>query len=206
MLLCYIIANPFLSYYFTIDYYRESFTYPTPLTNVISTPNNTVITNSVVSVILFPALLLCTFVFQLVSAQEQIRLEALTDQGIFKVQIIWTSNEVGSPNQFEVHFIDPDTGNEIEAVKYDISIYNEDKLEVERLDQVSTFQEFYFEDMGSYEIRIDDVEDLGERATIPIQVTPEFGTSMFVLIVAALAMGMLAVWRNSNNLFRRSIN
>jgi hypothetical protein len=151
-------------------------------------------------------LLLCHSVFKTVSAQEQIRLEAVTDQGTFKVQIIWTSNEVGSANVFEVHFIDPDTGDEIEDIKYDISIYREDKLKIQRLDQTSIFQEFSFEDMGAYEIRIDDVEDLGERAIIPIQVTPEFGMDVFILSAAALGIGMLALWSNNNNLFRLAIN
>lgn len=155
---------------------------------------------------MFHALLFCTSFFKIVSAQEQIRLETLTDQGTFKVQIMWTSNEVGSANVFEVHFFDTDTGDEIEDIKYDISIYTEDKLEVQRLDQTSIFQEFSFEDVGAYEIRIDDVEDLDEHATIPIQITPEFGIDVFILSAAALGIGILAVWRNSNNIFRRAIN
>ena len=155
---------------------------------------------------MFHGLLSCTSVFQLVSAQEQTQLEAFTDQGTFKVQIIWTSNAIGSANMFEVHFFDPDTGNEIEDVKYDISVCIEDKLEIHRPDQLSVFQEIFFEDVGSYEIRIDDVEDLGERATIPIQVTPEFGINVFILSAAALCIGMLAARVNGNNLFRRTIN
>jgi hypothetical protein len=175
------------------------------LRDIISTiPNN--IINIIISVIMFHALLSCTSVLQLVSAQEQTRLEAVTDQGTFKVQIIWTSNAIGSANMFEVHFFDPDTGNEIEDVKYDISVYREDKLEVQRPDQVSVVQEIFFEDVGSYEIRIDDVEDLGERTSIPIQVTPEFGINVLILSAAALSIGMLAARVNGNNLFRRTLN
>lgn len=178
---------------------------PLPLRDIISTiPNN--IINIIISVIMFHALLSCTSVLQLVSAQEQTRLEAVTDQGTFKVQIIWTSNAIGSENMFEVHFFDPETGNEIEDVKYDISVYREDKLEVQRPDQVSVLQEIFFEDVGSYEIRIDDVEDLGERTSIPIQVTPEFGINVLILSAAALSIGMLAARVNGNNLFRRTLN
>ena len=165
-----------------------------------------IIINIIISVIMFHGLLFCTFVFQVVSAQEQTQLEAVTDQGTFKVQIIWTSNAIGSANMFEVHFFDPDTGNEIEDVKYDISVYREGKLEIQRPDQVSILQEIYFEDIGSYEIRIDDIEDLGERATIPIQVTPEFGLEVYLLYFIAVGIGMLAVRADSNNLFRRHIN
>ncbi len=155
---------------------------------------------------MFHASLSCTSVLQLASAQEQTILEAITDQGTFKVQVIWTSNAIGNENIFEIHFFDPDTGNEIEDVKYDISIYREDKLEIHRPDQVSAFQEIFFEDVGSYEIRIDDVEDLGERTSISIQVTPEFGINVFILSAAALSIGMLAAWVNGNNLFRRTLN
>lgn len=107
---------------------------------------------------------------------------------------------------FEIHFIDPDTGSEIEYIKYDISVYRDDKVEVQRLDQVSMFQEFFFEDEGSYVIRIEDIDDLGERATIPIQVTPEFGLDVFILSASALGIGMFAAWIDSKILFRRFIN
>jgi hypothetical protein len=148
-------------------------------------------------------MLSCTSILQLVFAQEQILLEAFTDQGTFKVQIIWTSNAIGSLNMFEIQFIDPDTGSEIEDVKYDISVYRDDHPEIRRLDQVSIFQEFFFEDVGSYEIRIDDIEDLGEGATIPIQVTPEFGLKVILLTAATLAVVVVSVMKsNNNNLFR----
>ncbi|MDP8889088.1 MAG: hypothetical protein M3M89_05615 [Thermoproteota archaeon] len=147
-------------------------------------------------------------VFEPIYAQEQIRLEAVSDQGTFKVEIMWTSNDIGSANKFEIHFVDPDTGSEIEDVKYDISIYRNASHEIQRLDQTSIFQEFSFEEVGSYEIRIDDIEDLGERAIIPIQVTPEFQLKVFVLAAAAaLSIGVLAArTSNGNNLFRHSIN
>jgi hypothetical protein len=155
---------------------------------------------------MFYALLSCTSVFQLVSAQEQTRLEAVTDQGTFNVQIIWTSNTIGGSNMFEIHFIDSDTESEIEDVKYDISIYRDDRPEIQRLDQVSIFQEFFFEDVGSYEIRIDDIEDLGERTTIPIKVTPEFGLTTILLTAAILGVVVVSAIRsNNNNLFRQRV-
>ncbi len=108
---------------------------------------------------------------------------------------------------FEVHFFDPDTGNEIEDVKYDISIYRDDRPQIQRLDQVSIFQEFFFEDIGSYEIIIDDIEDLGERATIPIKVTPEFGLKTILLTATILGVVVFfsAIRSNNNNLFRQRV-
>ena len=139
---------------------------------------------------------------QSITAQEQIRLEALTDQATFKVEILWMPNDIGKVNNFEIHFIDPDTGSEIEDIKYDFSIYKDDRAQIQRLDQVSISQEFFFEEMGSYEISIDDIEDLGERVTIPIQVTPEFQSQIFVLsaagtgpICACIAIAIAAAQR-----------
>ena len=160
------------------------------------------------TIILSLVLLSSVLPFQPISAQEQIRLEAVTDQGTFKVEIIWISNNIDSPNIFRIHFVDPETGSEIEDIKYDISIYRDDRPEIQRLDQTSIFQEFSFEEVGSYEIRIEDIEDLGERATIPIQVTPEFQLKVFVLSAAAAAfsIAMFAAKANGNNLFSHSIN
>lgn len=161
----------------------------------------------IISAILYLALLSSIIAFQPINAQEQIRLEAVTDQGTFKIEIMWISNDVGSANMFEIHFVDPDTGSEIEDIKYDISIYRDDSLEIQRLDQRSIFQDFFFEEMGSYEIRIGDIEDLGERATLPIQVTPEFQLKTFVLSSAAALGGiaMIVARTNGNSLFRYTI-
>jgi hypothetical protein len=105
---------------------------------------------------------------------------------------------------FEIHFVDPDTGSEIEDIKYDISIYRDARPEIQRLDQTSIFQEFFFEEVGSYEIRIDDIEDLAEGATVPIQVTPEFQLEVFVFAAATLGIAVLVIAARSdnNNLFR----
>ena len=166
-----------------------------------------VATGIIISVILYLAPLSAILAFQPIYAQEQIRLEAVSDQGTFKVEIMWTSNDIGSANEFEIHFVDPDTGSEIEGVKYDITIYRDASHEIQRLDQTSIFQEFFFEEIGSYEIRIDDIEDLGERAIIPIQVTPEFQLNVLVPAAAAVSIGVLAARAtNGNNLFRHPIN
>ena len=144
--------------------------------------------------------------FPQVAAQEQIRLEAFTDQGTFRVEIIWTPNDIGSANTFDIRFVDPDTDSEIEDVKYDISIYRDGRRDFQMLDQISTFQEFSFEEQGSYEIRIEDIEDLGEGVTIPIQVTPEFQLEVFFMFAAGcLGVAVIAARHNGNNLFRPSI-
>jgi hypothetical protein len=166
-----------------------------------------IITIAIIIIIILSFALLATLLaFPHVAAQEQIRLEALTDQGTFRVEIIWTPNDIGSANTFDIRFIDPDTDSEIEDVKYDISIYREGRPDFQRLDQMSTFQEFSFGEQGSYEIRIEDIEDLGEGVTIPIQVTPEFQLEVFFVFAACgLGVAVIAARHNGNNLFRPSI-
>jgi hypothetical protein len=170
------------------------------LWNVVESSTTIIIINVILSLSLSSSIL----PFQPISAQEQIRLEAVTDQGTFKVDIIWISNDIGSPNIFEIHFVEPETGSEIEDIKYDISIYRDDKPEIQRLDQTSAFQEFFFEEVGSYEIRIDDIEDLGEWTTVSIRVTPEFQLEVFVFAAASLGVAVLvtAARINNNNLFK----
>jgi len=183
----------------TIDYYYlEQFFISSRLRGIITI---------IVIILSFPLLASLLLALPPVAAQRQIRLEAVSDQGTFRVEITWTPNNIGSPNTFDIHFIDPDTGSEIEDIKYDISIYSGDRAEIRRLDQMSTFQEFSFEEEGSYEIRIEDIEDLGEGVTIPIQVTPEFRFELFLFSGAALSVAVIvAVRLNGNNLFSQPIN
>jgi hypothetical protein len=141
-----------------------------------------------------------------VLAQEQIVLEALSDQGTFSVEITWTPDDIGSANVFDIRFIEPETGEEVEEIVYDFSIYNDGSREVLRRDQTDTRQEFTFEEQGSYTIRIDDIESLGERVAIPIQVTPEFPLGALALIAVAFGAAALVARRHNNSLFRQPTN
>ena len=155
--------------------------------------------NIILAFALLSSLLACTQA----SAQEQIVLEAASDQGTFMVEITWTPDDIGSPHAFDIRFIEPETGEEIEDVIYDFSIYSGGDRETLRRDQTATRQEFTFDEQGSYEIRIDDIEGLGERVAIPLQVTPEFPLGALALIASAFGAAVLIARRNSNNLFRQ---
>lgn len=137
-----------------------------------------------------------------VTAQEEIVLEAASDQGTFTVKIIWTPSDIGSANAFDIRFIEPETGVEIEDVIYDFSVYREGDREVLRREQIATRQEYTFDEQGPYEIRIDDIEGLGEGVVVPIQVTPEFPIGALVVVAGALGAAVLLARRNNNNLFR----
>ncbi len=186
----------------TIDYYYlERFFISTYLRNIVFIV-------IIIIIILSSALLASILALLPVAAQEQIKLEAVSEQGTFRVEIFWISNHLGSPNTFEIHFIDPDTGSEIEDINYDISIYgNNSTQEFRRLDQVSTVQQISFEQQGSYEIRIDDIDDLGEGVTIPIKVTPEFQHEVFIFAAAAVGLALVVTLKPINkDLFRQPIN
>ena len=116
------------------------------------------------------------------AAQEQTTLQAASDQGTFIVKIKWTQPDIGSASTFDIRFIEPETGEEIEDVIYDFSIYMGADREILLRDQTATRQEFTFDKAGSYEIKIDNIEGLGERASIPIQVTPSSRLELLQLL------------------------
>jgi hypothetical protein len=141
------------------------------------------------------------FDFTSAVAQEQIFLEVPSDQGTFIIKIAWTPDDIGRKNAFEIHFVEPETNEEIEDVLYDISIYRAGEREILLHDQTAILQEFTFDEPGSYEIRIDDIENLGEHVIIPIQVTPEFQLGGSSIVLAAFGVAVLAMILNSKSLF-----
>ena len=155
---------------------------------------------------------------QTASAQQQqqqqpppIMLEALSDQGTFRVEVAWTPADIGADNTFGIRFIEPETNIELEDIRYDILLFRGDNTlqQLRRVDQTSLQQKFRFEEPGTYRIMINDIDGLDETVTIPIEVTPEFPAGAAAL-TAAMTIGsaillllFFAAKRNSNNnLFR----
>ena len=58
----------------------------------------------IICIILSLALFSTILTLQPITAQEQIRLEALSNRGKFKVEILWLPNNIGNVNKFEIHF------------------------------------------------------------------------------------------------------
>jgi hypothetical protein len=139
-------------------------------------------------------------------AQEQTKLQAKSDHGTFLVEITWTPDSIGRANTFDIRFIEPETGREVEDVKYDISIYNGGTREAQRTDQDSLQQKFSFSEPGSYMIRISSIDDLDENVSIPIQVTPEFPSGVLALAATIIGAMIFATRRNSNTLFSQRTN
>jgi hypothetical protein len=149
---------------------------------------------------------------QTASAQQQqpppIMLEALSDQGTFRVEVAWTSADIGADNTFGIRFIEPETNIELEDIRYDILLFRGDNTvqQLRRIDQTSLQQKFRFEEPGMYRIMINDIDGLDETVTIPIKVTPEFPAGAAAL-TAATTIGSAILFfaakrSNNNNLFR----
>jgi hypothetical protein len=110
-----------------------------------------------------PLLLLAA---QTASAQQQqpppIMLEALSDQGTFRVEMAWTPADIGAGNTFSIRFIEPETNIELEDIRYDILLSRGDNTvqQLRKVDQTSLQQKFRFEEPGTYRIMINDIDGL----------------------------------------------
>jgi hypothetical protein len=153
---------------------------------------------------------------QTASAQQQqeqqpppIMLEALSDQGTFRVEVAWTPADIGADNTFGIRFIEPETNIELEDIRYDILLFRGDNTvqQLRMVDQTSLQQKFRFEEPGTYRIMINDIDGLDETVTIPIEVTPEFSAGAAALTAAttigsAILLFFAAKRNSNNNLFR----
>lgn len=107
-------------------------------------------------------------------AQESILLDATSDQDTFTIEITWIPADIGDENTFDIRFIEPETGKEIEDVVYDFGIEQGGSTLLTREGQTSTMQRVAFSQEGSYTIVVNNIDGLGEGASFPVQVTPEF--------------------------------
>lgn len=127
-----------------------------------------------------------------VFAQEEIPLEAASDQNTFLVQVVWTPADIGSEHTFEIHFIEPETLKEVEDIVYDFAIEQDGEQVIRNEDQDSNVQSVIFDKPGPYTIVVENIDGLGENASFAVEVTPEF--SMLWALPGAFAT--LLVLRN----------
>lgn len=135
---------------------------------------------------------------QLAFAQTQSEpatvLESNSDQGSFRVTMKWTQTGNGSnKSAFNVQFIEPETGKQLEDIVYDFIVISASGNEVvHRVTQASgSNQTATLSVEGPYTIRIANIDGLGESAEFHVRVTPEFSP---VLIVAAGGFALAALF------------
>ena len=101
-----------------------------------------------------------------------ITLGGMSTEGSVAVTVNWTVADIGQPNKFSFRFADPDD-NPISPI-YSIELLqnNQTVPGTLRQEQMSSMQEYTFNETGSYTLRIHDMQD--RRATdvisIPLQV------------------------------------
>ena len=136
-------------------------------------------------------------------AQQQAELETTSEQGTFLIRISWIENGLEEDHTFNIEFIEPETGAELEDIQYNFMIVSEDNEQVvRRVDQISSEQKALFDEMGPYTITIGDIEGLGEDATFPILVTPEFSPMLPILAALAVGAAIVVARINGTNLFK----
>jgi hypothetical protein len=145
------------------------------------------------------AVLALVFLIAPANAQDQTKLETDSDQGTFHVDVIWTPNELGREHSFAFVFIEPETNSELEDIQYDFVVLQGDDQLLRRVDQIATEQLVTFGEVGPHTIIIQDIEGLGEDASLTIEVTPEFPLGAIVPIVVGTLIAIFAV--RSKSLF-----
>jgi hypothetical protein len=128
------------------------------------------------------------------SAQEQTRIEAVSEEGTFLIHVDWTPNDLESEHIFSLTFIEPETESVLEDIQYNFVVFKgEGDQMLRRVDQVSTQQEVRFDETGPHTIVIEDIEGLGENASFTIQVTPEFPLGALIPVVVGTLLVIFAV-------------
>jgi hypothetical protein len=115
------------------------------------------------------------------------------NQSSFKAQIEWTPNAIGSENIFNIRFLNPISGEEIQDVKYDIMLFNEGNhlSETHRSEQQASRQKYIFPEQGFYTLKIDNIGNTTASIDLPIQVIPEFADAASTSAMVAGLLGIL---------------
>ena len=119
---------------------------------------------------------------------KTVTLESKSDQETFLVKMEWTQAlDIGRNNTFKTIFIEPETGKELEEITYDFIVISSKGQEiVHKHSSTSTSaQSMAFSAVGSYIIKIGNIDGLGEDAEFEVSVTPELFAPNVILIAAA---------------------
>jgi hypothetical protein len=111
---------------------------------------------------------------------SSIRLNGTSTGGKFQVEVNWTSADIGSENTFFIKMRDAG-GQELKGATYDVMLLKGDQLLAKtRSNQTAMEQKYSFDAVGSYTLKIENINGSGENENIniPIQVTPEFPISI----------------------------
>jgi hypothetical protein len=129
---------------------------------------------------------------------QSITLQGLSTSGKFNVEIVWTPNDIGQENIFDIKIADTD-GNQLDNTTYDIIFFKEDLPlnETHRADQTVAQQTYNFSEPGDYLLRIGNINSSGEDLiNIPINVVPEFQVGIVAIMMAIMFTAIIFVNRS----------
>ncbi len=107
------------------------------------------------------------------SKEAAAMLEGTSKYGKYEVQVNWTSDNTGSENVFNIHFLDAKTGIELPGLTYSVMLF---KGEISLLDgtirknQTSPQQIYMFKEEGIYNLRISSIDGTREKIDFPFQI------------------------------------
>jgi hypothetical protein len=133
------------------------------------------------------------------SSNDHIVLESKSDQGTFIVRMNWTTASIGLGNAFDIQFVEPETGKELEQMTYDFVVISNNGHEVvHRQSQALARQDVAFSERGPYVIKVANIDGIGEGASFSIVVAPEFQSSSSSSLsawtfVAAVGLGLATI-------------
>lgn len=114
------------------------------------------------------------------------------NQTIFRAQISWIPNTIGSENTFGIRFLNSSSGEELQNVVYDVMLFNEGNhlSESHRSNQHAASQKYVFSEPGFYTLKIDNIGNTSSSIDLPMQVVPEFSSEASAMILVG---GLLAI-------------
>ncbi|RMF29000.1 MAG: hypothetical protein D6752_06690 [Candidatus Nitrosothermus koennekii] len=121
-----------------------------------------------------------------------------------QVEVQWSPIEidVGQDTFFKLTFKDPNTGEVLKDVKYDIMLMDSEGnmiAESHRSAQTKEIQIYRFDEPGSYTLMLKNVNDTGESAMISLKVVPEFPLAALIpLVVGFSVLAAMRLRKNSN--------
>lgn len=114
------------------------------------------------------------------------------NQTIFRAQISWIPNTIGSENTFGIRFLNSSSGEELQNVVYDVMLFNEGNhlSESHRSNQHAASQKYIFPEPGFYTLKFDNIGNTSSSIDLPMQVVPEFSSEASAMILVG---GLLAI-------------
>ncbi|MCS6767243.1 MAG: hypothetical protein RMJ59_04360 [Candidatus Nitrosocaldus sp.] len=120
---------------------------------------------------------------------------------LVEMQFAPSTINVNDTVYFRFVFKDPNTGEELKSVRYDVMLYDTHNEHVDRSHRSKTMRTMqvydgsFFTEQGTYTLLLTDVNDTGESVRFSITVVPEFPVGIAMVVGASLLIAVLMARR-----------